>query len=184
MSDWKLDAELAGTLYRKSKPYTAMLIARCVEHGEPGKPRQNAAKCSIREFVDRGGLSNNTVAKYLRTWDLMAEFGEVPSRDDMEPGEDVKLPDMSVWTKYYREANPAKNNPEKEPDAPKAIDPSNRRVATAIKMASGIKVNGRHEITMNRITEAVKDIGFGANPGRAYVALASALSDLAAEMNE
>lgn len=77
---WESDAALAGTLYKKSKPYTAMLIARCVEPGTGG-PRtaeKSAVKTSLREFADMAGINDKTVRKYLDTWDVIGR--REPSR--------------------------------------------------------------------------------------------------------
>ena len=107
LSDWQTDAELAGTLYKKSKPYTAMLIARCVEPdaGHGGRNSDfSEFKTSMKSFAEFAGISDKTVAKYLKTWDLLAEQGYVPARDELEPGEDVEVPEMKIWTPVYREA--------------------------------------------------------------------------------
>jgi len=106
--NWQEDAELAGTLYRKSKPYTAYLIARCVEPGSGG-PRtgeKSPVRPTMREFSEHAGIHHNTVAKYLNTWDALAVAGLVPLREELGPGVGVDVPDMKAWTYYYREANP------------------------------------------------------------------------------
>lgn len=61
-----------------AKPYTAMLIARSVEEQEHGGDRtKQVQKCTCPEFADIAGISPNTVRKYLRTWEAMAEAGVV-----------------------------------------------------------------------------------------------------------
>src|SRR5690606_13541155 len=134
--------------YKKAKPYTAMLIARSVEPSSGQGSRSELAssgKCSANEFAEFAGISHTTVGKYLRTWQAMAEAGIVPFPKDLEPGEDVEVPDQKVWTYYYREANPPKPKKEK----PKEIDPENpdldgrvqldgKHVVTTLKMADGI----------------------------------------------
>ncbi|WP_157608765.1 hypothetical protein [Saccharomonospora glauca] len=189
---WQTDAELAGTLYKKAKPYTAMLIARCVEPGTGG-PRlaQNEpVKTSEREFSELSGVSRNTVQKYLRTWDAMATAGLVPARDELEPGEDVELPDQKAWTYYYREANPPKPKKAKEGSTESALDVKgrvdlrNRRVQTALQLANGAKSKdypGNVGAAITRLAEALQDIGFGSNPNRAFVAACAALADLESE---
>src|SRR5690606_9908771 len=104
---WQSDAELAGTLYKKAKPYTAMLIARSVEEKGPGARTdlESSFKVSAKQFADQADISHPTVMKYLRTWEAMAEAGIVPFPDQLQPGEDVEIPDQKVWTYYYRQAN-------------------------------------------------------------------------------
>ncbi|MBN9734495.1 MULTISPECIES: hypothetical protein [unclassified Pseudonocardia] len=118
MNLWERDAERAGQIDRGDKSYVAMLAARCVEEGAgqtSGLINSTVAKnfatgkVSCREFARRSGISDPTVAAYLRTWDALAADGWVPSRDSLNPGdEDVAdLPDRETWNKYYRAANPA-----------------------------------------------------------------------------
>lgn len=197
-ADWQSDAELAGTLYRKSKPYTAMLIARCVEPGagqsERGSRRKELSdeKVSSKKFADHSGISDPTVMKYLRTWDAMAQAGIVPPREELEPGEDVEVPDQKTWTYYYREANPPKPKKPKDPsptdeaiDLRGRVDLSNQRVRKALEMAHGTAtVAGKFQPAVKRISEALTDIGLGANPNRAYVSLVVAFTDLVAELSE
>jgi len=196
--DWQTDAELAGTLYRKAKPYTAMLIARCVEPGEGQGERTDLgknlprSKANARDFADRSGMTHPTVMKYFRTWEAMAKAGIVPFPKDLEPGEDVEVPDQKVWTYYYREANPPKPKKEK----PKKIDPENpdmdgrvqldgKHVVTALKMADGINVERLPESVAphaRRLAEALVQLAMSDNPNRAYVTACSALSELAAAL--
>ena len=193
-ADWQSDAELAGTLYRKSKPYTAMLIARCVEpgYGEGNRPEVDGSKTSQRDFAEHADISPTTVGKYLRTWDAMAQAGIVPPREELEPGEDVEVPDQKTWTYYYREANPPKPKKPKDPsptdeaiDLRGRVDLSNPRVRKALEMAHGTAtVAGKFQPAVKRISEALTDIGLGANPNRAYVSLAVAFADLVAELSE
>src|SRR5690554_8085429 len=94
-----------------------MLIARCVEPGTGG-PRlaQNEpVKTSEREFAELSGIARNTISKYLRTWEAMAQAGIVPPREEMEPGQDVEGPDQKTGTYYYREAEPPKPQKRKDP---------------------------------------------------------------------
>ena len=190
MSDWQTDAALAGTLYKKSKPYTAMLIARCVE------PQQGArtdlctsAKVTAKAFADEADIAPNTVLKYLRTWDLLAEQGYVPARDELEPGEDVEVPEMKIWTPAYREANPPKEKKPREPspeddslDLRGRVDYNNSRVQRALEQTFGLSTGSKYAAPMGRIKDAVQSIGFGDNPNRAFVSLVVALSDLAADL--
>ena len=198
--DWQTDAELAGTLYRKAKPYTAMLIARSVEPGEGQTDGLNhvganapTTKVSMRDFADLSGIGKDTVGRYLRTWQAMAEAGIVPFPKDLEPGEDVEVPDQKVWTYYYREANPPKPKKEK----PKEIDPENpdldgrvqldgKHVVTALKMADGIDVDRLPPSVAphaRNLSEALVRLATSDNPNRAYVAACSALSELVASLN-
>lgn len=192
-ANWQSDAELAGTLYWKSKPYTAMLIARSVELDNSNASRWGrATKCSVRAFSDESGINHQTVSKYLRTWDAMAQAGIVPPREEMEPGQDVEVPDQKTWTYYYREANPPKPKKPKDPsptdeaiDLRGRVDLSNQRVRKALEMAHGTAtVAGKFQPAVKRISEALTDIGLGANPNRAYVSLVVAFADLVAELSE
>lgn len=193
-ADWQSDAELAGTLYRKAKPYTAMLIARSVEPdaGNPVESSYHGDRVSAREFADHSGISHPTVMKYLRTWQAMAEAGIVPFPADLEPGQDVEVPDQKTWTYYYREANPPKPKKPKDPsptdeaiDLRGRVDLSNQRVRKALEMAHGTAtVAGKFQPAVKRISEALTDIGLGANPNRAYVSLVVAFTDLVAELSE
>jgi len=193
-ADWQSDAELAGTLYRKAKPYTAMLIARSVEEKGPGARTdlESSFKVSAKQFADQADISHPTVMKYLRTWDAMAQAGIVPPREEMEPGQDVEVPDQKTWTYYYREANPPKPKKPKDPsptdeaiDLRGRVDLSNPRVRKALEMAHGTAtVAGKFQPAVKRISEALTDIGLGANPNRAYVSLVVAFADLVAELSE
>src|SRR5690606_41049722 len=92
LSDWQSDAQTAGTVYKRAKPYVALLIARCVDHGEKGRARGNAAKCSIREVSDHSRISNNTISKYPPNLDAIATAVLVSPPDELETREDVGLP--------------------------------------------------------------------------------------------
>lgn len=105
---WERDAEVAGSVERNSKAYIAMLIARCVQPGEGQGRRnfsQNREKCSLVAFAKRAGMSDHTVAAYLRTWEALAAAGIVPAPADMTPGADVPLPTPEQWVTHYRAAN-------------------------------------------------------------------------------
>src|SRR5690606_24450514 len=79
---WQTDADLAGTLYRKSKVYTAMLLARCVEpgagqgtrtdFGSDGPKLQNGENVSSTAFSGYSEIPRKNVDRHLRTWDAMA----------------------------------------------------------------------------------------------------------------
>src|SRR5690606_10337232 len=126
---WQTDAELAGTLYRKSKVYTAMLIARCVEpgagqgtrtdFGSNGPKLQNGEKVSSTTCSGCSDIPREGADPCLRTWHAMPTAGLVPPRDELTPGTDVDLPDMKQWKHYYGEANGTKQVTEKE--APKTL---------------------------------------------------------------
>ena len=194
-SDWQSDAKLAGTLYKRAKPYTAMLIARSVEPGvgEGGdhdrhRPTVDSGeKVSLRTFADHADMSTTTVSKYLRAWEAMAEAGIVPFPDQLQPGEDVEVPDQKVWTYYYREANPPKpkkEQPKKEvnpenPNMDGRVELEGKRVVTALSMAAGIETPNP---AIQRMAEALVDLAMSDNPNRAYVAACSALADLAASI--
>jgi len=122
----------------------------------------------------------------------MAQAGIVPPREELEPGEDVEVPDQKTWTYYYREANPPKPKKPKDPsptdeaiDLRGRVDLSNQRVRKALEMAHGTAtVAGKFQPAVKRISEALTDIGLGANPNRAYVSLVVAFADLVAELSE
>src|SRR5690606_19531510 len=67
-----------------SSPSTAMLIARAVV---PGTENSGAVapdddlggKASLRGFAEHAGIGKDTVSRYLRTWQAMAEAGIVPA---------------------------------------------------------------------------------------------------------
>lgn len=193
MSGWESDAQLAGTLYRKSKPYTAMLIARCVEPGKGG-PRTGAKCASSREFSEQSGIARNTVNKYLRTWDAMAADGQVPARDELEPGVDVEVPDQKVWKYYYREANPPKprHPKEQEPKDPGDIPPDTRMAdlrdnPRAMKLLEAAS-NGASDVPgvlgaqLTRAVTAAFDLVMDDDPARAFMRLVHSMTELSAEM--
>lgn len=51
-------------------------------------------KVSSRDFAEHAGISPTTVGKYLAAWDALAQAGLVPFREELEPGQDVELPDQ------------------------------------------------------------------------------------------
>ncbi|MFJ7275342.1 hypothetical protein [Kitasatospora sp. NPDC098663] len=57
-------------------------------------------------FAAAAGKARGTVNNYLATWDLLAEAGHVPSRDQLVPGVDVDLPTAATWKEFYRRAHP------------------------------------------------------------------------------
>lgn len=197
---WESDAELFGTLHTKNHPYKAMLAARSVIPGDGnGGDRKSdqwkavtTDRASARAFAEHAGVTHPTVMKYLRTWDAMAQAGIVPPREELEPGQDVEVPDQKTWTYYYREANPPKPKKPKDPsptdeaiDLRGRVDLSNPRVRKALEMAHGTAtVAGKFQPAVKRISEALTDIGLGANPNRAYVSLVVAFTDLVAELSE
>jgi hypothetical protein len=200
---WEQDAELAGTLYRKSKPYTAMLIARCVEpdqgHGGRNASSEAFGKVSLRAFAELAGMGDATAGRYLHTWDAMAQAGIVPARDEMEPGEDVEVPDMKTWTYYYREVNPpkpraqvtAKDDGIKASDVPdsevddfkieltgnRRIDQFARRVGMSRRIVEG-RSNGPAAIAYSRAVECLQEILEGQDTGRNMLHLLDALTEL------
>ncbi len=194
---WESDAELAGTLYRKSKPYTAMLIARCVELSKSGVSVKNdTSKVSAGEFAELAGIATNTVKAYLRTWDAMAAAGLVPARDSMEPGEDVDVPDMKTWTYYYREANPSKPKSAKDDGVKvgqvrdeevsdvEVFFPENRRVdqfARRLEMSRRSvesRAKGPAATSYNRAVQCLQEVLEGQNTGRNLLHLLDALTEL------
>src|SRR5690606_41641312 len=105
-----------------------MLIARSVEPGEGQTDGLNhvganapTTKVSMRDFADLSGIGKDTVGRYLRTWQAMAEAAIVPFPKDLEPGADVEVPDAKVWTYSYRAAKP----PTAKKKKPKEIEPGN-----------------------------------------------------------
>ncbi|MFF4922926.1 MULTISPECIES: hypothetical protein [unclassified Kitasatospora] len=159
MSTWEKDAELFGKAGNKA--FLAMLAARCVESGTgqgARGPRPEMAKVSAREFAKAAGKVHTTVAKYLSTWDLLAEAGHVPPREELAPGVDVDLPAAKTWTEFYRKANPPKPKAGKPGDitleqaeAELAADPTVRLLPVP---------QGRHVGTfLMRMFDATADIG-------------------------
>src|SRR5690606_1578459 len=155
---WQTDAELAGTLYKKAKPYTAMLIARCVEpdHGSGKRPEMDTSKTSQRSFADHAGIAPTTVGKYLRTWDAMATAGLVPTRGELTPGTDVDLPDMKQWKDYYREANPTKSKPEKDnAPLPKPDQVTEQELGEPVDIEP-TRIVGRYVVRMSQSVKSSK----------------------------
>src|SRR5690606_3221909 len=120
----------------------------------------------------------------------MATAGLVPPRDELEPGENVELPDQKAWTYYYREANPPNPKKTTEECTVSALEVKgrvalrNRRVRTALQLAYGAKSKdypGNVGSVITRLAEALHDIGFGSKPNSAFVAACAALADLESE---
>jgi hypothetical protein len=115
------------------KAFLTMIAARCVQpdHGNSAfDPSEfSEGKVSANAFAKASEISDKTVTKYLRTWDLMAEKGVVPKRSELKPGKDVDpLPDKDLWTQYYRQANP---QPEPKAVEPATVTPVTASVVTA-----------------------------------------------------
>src|SRR5690606_14805095 len=180
---WQEDAELAGTLYRKSKVYTAMLIARCVEPKQGARTDlRNSPKVPASTFAKHSDITDKTVTAYLKAWDAMATAGLVPSRDELTPGTDVDLPDTKQWKYYYGEANGTKKVAEKE--APKTlpkpeevpedelgepvdIEPTRIVGRYVVRMSQSVKsskIDGPARDALNRVSSALSDFVAGDDP--------------------
>jgi len=189
---WQEDAALAGTVHKRSKPFTAMLIARCVE------PQQGARtdlltteKVPAKTFADHAGIAVNTVLKYLRTWDAMAAAGLVPSREEMAAGEDVEVPEQKAWVHYYREANPSK--PRTPKPSPEGIDKLSEVELTerVVKMATRlgaieetVKGDTPGQLAFRRAAENARLILAGGDVKKSWFHLIDALTELGAYAKE
>jgi hypothetical protein len=102
----------------------ALLVVRNVELGTAGRPPKESVqaepngKVSATRFAELIGLegwSRNTVVRLFEAWGRAAEDGVVPKADDVQPGQDVDLPDDDLWRKY---SAPPKPKPKPQPDPP------------------------------------------------------------------
>ncbi|WP_328953689.1 hypothetical protein [Kitasatospora purpeofusca] len=157
MSAWQEDADLFGKA--GSKAFLAMLAARCVELSERGvNVKNDISKVSASAFAKAAGKAVNTVKNYITTWDLLAEDGQVPPRDQLAPGVDVDLPTVKTWTEYYRKANPPK------PKATKPEDVTLEQVEAELAENPDVRLlpvpQSRHVTTyVRRMKHATEDIG-------------------------
>lgn len=200
---WQKDAELAGTLYKRAKPYTAMLIARCVEvqshGGDRSKSQTGLGKTTLTEFAEVAGIGKATVDRYLRAWDAMVAAGLVPARDELAPGDDVDLPDMKAWTYYYREANPRPAREDKATSLPKpeevgeedlgaafSVEPTrviDRYVRRTEDAAESVRVPGLVGDSLRRLSERLTELVYGDDPRRAVLHAMDAYAELVSALN-
>src|SRR5690606_6317464 len=148
------------------------LIARCVEVGTgqgARQPRSEMTKVSLRTFSEYAEISHNTVKKYLDTWDVMADRGYVPDRTELEPGEDIDVPDMKVWTECYRIAHPPKPKTEKPADPLVEFDTDNKRIEQARSLIAFLptdRVPEKYHGQVSRIQDSLARITMGDSPER------------------
>ncbi|MFI2609645.1 hypothetical protein [Kitasatospora sp. NPDC018619] len=159
MSAWEMDAELFGKA--GSKAFLAMLAARCVEEKLSGERtdlvQMDEVKASAAQFAKTSGKGVNTVKRYLAAWDLLAEAGHVPPRDELAPGVDVDLPDSKTWTEFYRKANPPKPKPEKPDDV--TLEQAEAELAADPTVRLAPVPQSRHITTyVQRMKHATEDI--------------------------
>ncbi|GAA1403310.1 hypothetical protein GCM10009639_47960 [Kitasatospora putterlickiae] len=201
MNTWENDAELFGRAGNKA--FLAMLAARCVEEKASGERtdlvKNDKAKTSATQFAKTAGKATNTVKNYIATWDLLADAGHVPSRDELAPGADVHLPAAKVWTEFYRKANPPKPKTGKPDDvtleqaeAELAADPTvrllpvpqSRHVATyTLRM-----INATEDVAdrfpdpvanaLTRLAQDLEDLADPAQTNRAYLRSMDAVTEL------
>lgn len=80
-----------------------LLVARSVERGAGSGNRPPGVKISVIEFARRSGVGEHRVAKHLDAWEKAADAGHVPHAADLEPGQEVTLPDQDTvgWSDFY-----------------------------------------------------------------------------------
>jgi hypothetical protein len=108
---WEKDAERFGRRFKFGEWESGLLVARSVSPGKGNvkalRSRAAATRKAIAgDFAAAAGVHVSTVTAYRRTWDAAADAGLVPASEDLQPGEDVDLPDPGLWTHYYNAGNP------------------------------------------------------------------------------
>jgi hypothetical protein len=103
---WERDAERFGRQFKFGEWESALLVARSVEAGHQDRARPPArGRVISSKFAAVAGVSKSTVNSYMKTWGAAAEAGLVPTPNELNPGQDVELPDPGLWKSYYRKAN-------------------------------------------------------------------------------
>lgn len=80
-----------------------LLVARSVEKGgkEGVTTVTPSGKVSARAFAGVAGTSANRVLRYLTAWEKAADAGHVPHAWGLVPGQEVALPDVLGWSRFY-----------------------------------------------------------------------------------
>lgn len=162
VQNWQEDAREFGRFVKKGGWYVAYLAARRVVEGTgngrpPKEPKETAypyalSVCSAREFAREAGLSDMTVAAYLRTWDRAATHGVVPQRATFV-GTDkaVTLPDdeAEAWSDWHTATANAGRN---------VADPGRRDALIAQANADGVGASKVLDVASNKraVIAAVK----------------------------
>ena len=73
---------------------------REAETGSPVAVSANG-KVSARTFAARSGTSHKRVGRYLAAWQRAADKGLVPDPIELDPGDEVELPDAKLWGDFY-----------------------------------------------------------------------------------
>jgi hypothetical protein len=184
---WEVDARHAGQAEKNRKPYIAMLIARCVVRSDNQAHVKIDMKTSAQQFSEESGIATNTVKRYLDTWNALADAGEVPSPAEMEPGEDVELPDRETWRKWYRECFPAV---ERAKVAEELLAPNTDSLIEAAAGRQGQKlfdsarsaasnVPGIAGDQLRRLVESLMDMATDDDPRKAWKRSLHAIGELA-----
>jgi len=103
---WERDAKQFGRRFKFGEWESALWVARSVEKDHsPRYSTPASGKVATSEFAKAAGVGGTTVKVYMRTWEAAAKAGLVSVPSDLRPGQDVELPDSSLWKSYYRKAN-------------------------------------------------------------------------------
>lgn len=106
MSSIDEDAREYGVHVRHGGWRLGLLVARSVEKGTAGRPsnrrdRDDSQKISASEFARRAETSADRVLRHLSAWEKAAAAGWVPRAETLRPGQEVALPDVLKWDKFY-----------------------------------------------------------------------------------
>lgn len=158
--DWKEAAHFVGAYVRGGQWEVGLDVAKFVDPTGKGGPRtdQNSSvRVSLREFSEEAGLTQNTIAKYLATWEHAADAGVVAHYADLDPEDEYDWENSGLtkedWDTHYRAAvvlPPPWGKPDAKPLEPRKgperhigkehLTPSPEAVAEAIKADPEIAV--------------------------------------------
>ncbi|WP_193555256.1 MULTISPECIES: hypothetical protein [unclassified Streptomyces] len=93
------DAREFGAYARTGGWAFGLKVARSVRPG--GQAAGESDKVSAKEFAELAECSPERVMRYYKAWDKAADDGLVPQFEELEPGQDIQLPDADVWLSYY-----------------------------------------------------------------------------------
>ena len=101
------DAAEFGTHIKTGGWRLGLLVVRSVTPGEgTGRPPKDrlpleGGKISARAFAERSGTSHKRVGRYFVAWQKAADTGLVPDPVELDPGDEIELPDGKLWSNFY-----------------------------------------------------------------------------------
>ena len=76
-------------------------VGRPVAGGGPDPSLVGTRKVSARVFATASGTTHKRVLRHFKAWQSAADAGLVPDPQELDPGDEVELPDKKLWSAHY-----------------------------------------------------------------------------------